>query len=191
MNATLQRAARAVWWIGTPAILLGWLLAPPQSVIYVSHEPFAIEANTLRTTLPAIAGELLAAYRVAAVAVALMVVVTALSHRRRTRAVRVSSLLLPAYIAAIEACLHFVWFNRRHSFTSPPTHEELHQQFHTAAIASVLAVALALGVAAVLVRCCPAALADRVSWQALSAVAPVAAVVVLWVGADRLFFLPL
>ncbi len=184
----LQRLARAIWWLGVPLAFLGWLLAPRESVIYVSSEPFSIEVNTLRSTLPPILGELAAAYRVTAAALVLLIAVTVASHVRRTRAVRAATLLLPAHVAAFEACLHFAWVGRRHSITHMPSYEELHQQFHTAAIASVLAVVLALVVAAVLVRACPAARGDRPSRRLLSGLAPLVSVVLVWAARDWIFF---
>ncbi|HEU4889599.1 MAG TPA: hypothetical protein VFV49_17065 [Thermoanaerobaculia bacterium] len=183
-----RRTGRVIWWIGAPVVLLGWLLAPRASVIYVSDVPFSIEVNTLRTSLHPIIGELFGGYRVTAVALTLMVVVTTVSHVRRTRAVRILSLLLPAYVAGIEACMHFSWFGRRHHFTSPPTLLELHHDFRMAAVASVIAVAVTLVIAAALLKWCRSGVAGRISWRAWCAVAPLVAVGILWFAADRIFF---
>jgi hypothetical protein len=141
---------RAIWWLGVPLGLIGWLVAPRESVIYVSHHPLSIEANTLRTTLHPVVAELLAGYRVTAVALLIVTIVTTFSHARRTRAVGILSLLLPTHVAAIEACIHFSWFGRRHHFTSPPTLAELREQFLMAATASVPAVIVAATVALIL-----------------------------------------
>jgi hypothetical protein len=184
------RAARTIWWLGVPIVLLGWLLMPRESTIYVSLEPFSIEINTLRTSLHPIAGELLAGYRVAALALIVMIVVTTLSHVRRTHAVRSLSLLLPTYVAAIEACVHFSWVGRRHSFTSAPTLEQLRHDFRLAAAASIIAVAATVIIAAVLATRCRAGVAGRLSWYALGAVAPLASIVALWCMTERIFFGP-
>jgi hypothetical protein len=182
------RAARTIWWFGTPIVLLGWLLTPRESVIYVSHEPFSIETNTLRTTLHPVISELLAGYRVTGIALTLMVVITTLSHVRRTHGVRTLSLLLPTYVAAIEACVHFSWFGRRHYFTSAPSLQELRYDFQFTAAASVIAVAGSVIIAAVLAKWCREGVAGRFSWQVFCALAPLASVVALWSTTDRIFF---
>jgi hypothetical protein len=182
------RAVRMVWWLGAPILLVGWLLTPRESIIYVSQEPFSIEINTLRPSLHPILGELLAQYRVTGLALIVMIMVTAVSHVRRTNAVRSLSLLLPTYVAAIEACAHFSWVGRRHSFTAMPTLQQLRRDFHAAAAASVVAVVATVIIAAVLARKCRAGVAGRLSSYAFGAVAPVASVVVLWSATERLFF---
>jgi hypothetical protein len=182
------RAARTIWWLGAPIILLGWLLMPRQSTIYVTLEPFSIDDNTLRTSLHPIVGELLASYRVTGLALIVMIVVTTLSHIRRTHAVRSLSLLLPTYVAAIEACVHFSWVGRRHSFGSAPTLQQLRHDFRFSAAASVIAVAATVIIAAVLARRCRAGLAGRLSWSALGAVAPLVSIVTLWCTTERIFF---
>lgn len=186
--AIWQPIVRTIWWLGVPLGLIGWLLAPRESVIYVSHHPFSIEANTLRTTLHPVVGELLAGYRVTAVALTVLAIVTTFSHVRRTRAVAVLSLLLPTYVAAIEACIHFIRFGRRHHFTSPPTIAELREQYLMAATASVLAVVISITAAVILFSWCRAGVAGDLSWRLLSALPPLASVMILWFAAHRLFF---
>jgi hypothetical protein len=154
----------------------------------VSHHPFSIEANTLRTTPHPFVAELLAEYRVTAVTLLVLAIVTTFSHVRRTRAVGILSLLLPAHVAAIEACIHFTWFGRRHHFTSPLTLAELREQFLMAATASVLAIVIALTVAVILSRWCRAGVAGDISWRFLSAFPPLASVMILWSAAHHLFF---
>lgn len=183
-----QPIVHTAWWLGVPVGIVGWLLAPRESVIYVSHHPFSIEANTLRTTVHPILGELLAGYRVTAVALILLIVVCTVSHVRRTGAVRVASLLLPMHVAAIEACLHFGSFGRRHHFTSPPSLAELRRQFVSGATASVIAVAIALLAAMVLLRFCRGGIAGGISWRTASAVPPLVSIALLWSAAHAIFF---
>jgi hypothetical protein len=183
-----RRTGRGIWWIGVPIVMLGWLLAPRERVIYVSAAPFSIEVNTLGTAFHPILGEWFAGYRITAVALVLLVVVTMTSHFRRTGVVRTLSLLLPAYVAAIEACFHFSSFGTRHNYTSQPTLIELHHSLRMAAVASILAVAAALLVAAVVARWCRRGVADPLSWRLLCAVPPLGSVVIIWSAADRIFF---
>ena len=182
-----RRTGRVIWWIGVPVVMLGGLLAPRGSIIDVSGLSFSIEVNPFGTGFHPILGELFAGYRITAVALTLLMVVTMISHFRRTGAIQTLSLLLPAYVAAIEACFHFSSFGRCHNFASQPTLTELHHNLHMAAIASVLAVAMALLIAVVLARWCPQGVAGRLSWRVLCAVAPLGAVVMIWSAADRIF----
>jgi hypothetical protein len=186
--AIWQPIVRTSWWLGVPIGLLGWLIAPRESVIYVSHHPFSIEANPLRTTLHPVLGELLVGYRVTAVALGLMVIATVICQVRGTRAVGILSLLLPVYVAAVEACTHFSSFGRRHHFTSPPTLAELREHFLMAATASVIAVVVALATALILFGRCRAAVTREISWRLLAAFPPLASVVIIWGAAHRLFF---
>jgi hypothetical protein len=181
---------RATWWIAAPIAFLGWLLAARPSVIDVSDEPFSIEANTLHTTHHPLVGELLAAYRITAVALTLLAAITLYSHVHRTHAVRTLTLMLPVYVAAFEACRHFTWFGTRHSLTCAPTLGELHRQFHMAASASIVAVAATLIVAAAVAKWCRGGLAGAISWRSVFGIAPLASVVILWWSTDRIFFGP-
>ena len=144
--------------------------------------------SMMQTTLHPIIGELLASYRVTGAALILLIAVTTYSHIRRTRAVRSLSLLLPVHVAAIEACRHFTWFGRCHSFTALPTLDELRHELLMAATASVVALAVAMIVAAILLKVCRAGIAGNVGWRAWLAAPPLASVVIIWAAADVIFF---
>ena len=47
--SVVQRLALTLWWFGFPFAMVIWILVPRESTIYVSFEPFSIEANTLQT----------------------------------------------------------------------------------------------------------------------------------------------
>ena len=183
------RVARTLWWLGMPIAMILWLLAPRPSVIFVSMEPFTITTDPLRTSFHPILGELFAAYHVTAVALLLLIAITALSHVRRTHTVQISSLALPAYIAAIEACRHFEWFGRRH-YSWMPAPNVLRDSYHMAAIASIIAVAGSLLIALALLRWCREGVSGRITWRALSAIAPLSCVLVIWCGMERVLFGP-
>jgi hypothetical protein len=184
----MQSAVRAAWWVAFPLAFLLWLLGPREIDVSIVPEP---SANMVWASAHALLLELEGGFRGTAVALALTIVVTVVSHLRRTRAVRTLSLLLPTYVAAYEACIHFSWFFRRYHYTMPPlTMFQLHHEYHLAGIASAIAVAAPLFVAVALSRWCRDGMSGGEAWPALAAVPPFASIVVLWFGFDQMIFRP-
>lgn len=189
MTMTL-RVVRTLWWLGTPTALFCWLLAPRRSVIEISVNPFSIVVNPLPTALHPVLDELIGYYPLTAWALVLSIVIMIVSHARETHAVRTHSLALPSYLAAIEAGRHFEAVGHRHTYDGAHamTLDQLHFSFSMAALASLIAVAAPLLVAAALVRWRRYGTAGRVSWLVLCSAGPLASVAVICLGADRIFF---
>ena len=133
--------------------------------------------------------ELVAGYRGTAVALAVLIAAAVLSHHRRAASLRTSTLLLPVYVAGLEACIHLSWFGRRHHFTSARTLVEIRHDFQMATLASVIAVAAAVLIAALLLGFRRAGIAEPHSRRTLlPAAAVIASVLLLWLGSAQIFF---
>jgi hypothetical protein len=148
---TLADAAFAVI---TPLLFLAWLARPRASTIYVTWSPFSISANTLPGQLPQFFEELLAYYRGTFAAAILTLVVAALVRRAADRRLTQRPALIwfvPTLVAGLEAIRHFSAAGTRHSFTDPPTIDEVRLEWAVAGIASLAAVSvcIVIGIAAV------------------------------------------
>lgn len=175
--------ARAVWWLATPALFLGWLLLPRE---WIPFDWFFVDTDEL----PLLVGELVQGFRATAAALLLLIVVAVVSHRRGTRRIRVPSLLLPVYVAGYEALVHYSWFNQRHHYyAGPPAGFDLHEHYHTETAASLLAVGASILVAIVVYRLCRNGVeATPPRWAWLPAAAVLLSVTAIWIGTDQLLF---
>ncbi len=176
------RAARAVWWCGLPLLLLASL--------FLWREIYAVDllydlANALWNASPP-AAELVAHYPLWSVAMLILTGVTLWSHHRRSAAVRPESLALPTYVAGLEACARLSWFLtcRGGAAISP---EQLRDELHLAAAASLVTMTAPLFLGAMLMATCPKGLAGRLSRRSLlSVIAATASIALIWLLYDLL-----
>lgn len=183
-----MHAARALWWAGVPVVLVGsFLLGDPTLM-----PPFVLLRDASASVWPVspLAAELLGRYPVTIVATVVAVALTAWSHSRKSGAVRPPTLLLPTYVAALEAC-HSAYWAASCPGLGGETIADNHALLHQAALATFLATAGPLVIAAVVVRLAPNGVAGtmtKMHW--LSAFAATASVLLIWLAYDVVFFRP-
>lgn len=179
-----SRIAKAFWWLGVPAAgVAGVLLAE-------EYRPAVVEQaiSTLWPTAPLLV-ELVASYPFTGVALTVMVVLAAVNHGRRTPRLRVESLLLPSYLAGLEACVRLSAFGRCGGVRGEATWAAMHAEVHVSAAASVIAVMIPAVVAAFTVRCFPVGVSGKSSLVSFLPVAAVSAsVALIWVWNDLAWF---
>lgn len=173
-----------------PAIILGTFALTNRSWL----PPFIAlgEAVAPLWRVSPLAAELLAFYPFTVAAAVLMVALTAWSHHRRSGAVRPQSLLLPTYLAALEACSTQYGALSCGGRLAAPTRAEMHSLLHQAAFATAVATIAPLVIAAILMRVAAGGVSGRMArlhW--LSASAATASVLLIWLLYDALFFWPL
>lgn len=180
------RTARALWWAGVPVVVLGLFVLADRPLL----PPFLALGEVAVSIWPVspLAAELVAEYPFTVVATILAVALTAWSHRRRSKAMRPHSLLLPTYLAALEACTRQYWALSCGGLGGA-TLAEKHGRLHNAAIASLLATSAPLVIAAIVMRVARDGVSGTMPkphW--LAACAATASALLIWLMYDAIFF---
>jgi len=179
-------AVRALWWAGVPVAVLGTLVLVDRS----SLPPFLSlgEAAAAIWPISPLVAELVAEYPFTIVATALAAALALWSHRRRSAAMRPQSLLLPTYLAAFEACIREYWAPTCGGLGGA-TLQEIHGRLHDAALATLLATAAPLLIAAIVLRAARNGISGTMpTLHWLSACAAAASVMLIWLVYDLVFF---
>ncbi|HYH08141.1 MAG TPA: hypothetical protein VEK11_13880 [Thermoanaerobaculia bacterium] len=179
------RAARAVWWAGLPVVVLGWMVLADD--VLLPFLPLTEAAAAIWPVSP-VAAELLAHYPFTIAATVLAITLAAWSHRRFSAAMSPQSLLLPTYLAGLEAGSWQYWALSCGGLGGA-TLRETHALLHTAAAASLIATGAPMLIAVVVMRAARHGVRGtmpRLHW--LSACAATASAMLIWLMYDLLFF---
>jgi len=179
------RAARALWWAGVPVFVLGWLMLP--TLLRPSLLELGEGAEAIWRFSP-VAAELLAHYPFTIAAAVLAIALAAWNHHRRTAAMSPPSLLLPTYLAALEAGTRQGWALACGGLGGA-TLRETHALLHLSAIATLVATAAPMLIAVVVMRAAPHGVRGTMPkrhW--LSACAATTSAMLIWLMYDVLFF---
>lgn len=128
-RALSGRAARLAFWVGLPLTLMAMPLQPRRSVVYVSWDPFSIELNPIRSSLPPPLDELSFFYPATLLGLGVLILCVIgrprWGLRYRPWPGRLPVFFLPTCLAGIESVGVLLWSMRCHSVTAPPSLEEV------------------------------------------------------------------